>query len=74
VERLDGLFEQLLGKAAFWTRAANADDRGMDGSEWIIESLQKDNYRFVARWSPTGAFRDAGVYLIKMTGLKGEIY
>ncbi len=26
-------FEQLLRKAGFWTRPANADDRGMDGSE-----------------------------------------
>jgi hypothetical protein len=67
-------FEQLLGKAGFRTRPANADDRGMDGSEWVIESLQKDNYRFVARWSPEDAFRDAGTYLIKLSGLKGEIY
>jgi len=67
-------FEQLLRKAGFWMRAANADDRGFDGSEWVIESLQKDNYRFVARWSPRDAFRDAGVYLIKLSGLKGENY
>jgi hypothetical protein len=67
-------FEQLLRKSGFWTMAANADDRGFDGSEWVIESLQKDNYRFVARWSPRDAFRDAGVYLIKLSDLKGEIY
>jgi hypothetical protein len=67
-------FEQLLGKAGFWTRPVNADERGMDGSEWVIESLQKDNYRCVVRWSPEDAFRDAGTYLIKLSGLKGEIY
>lgn len=67
-------FEQLLWNAQFWSNAANEDDRGMDGSEWIIESLLKDRYRFVARWSPQSAFRDAGVYLIKLSGLKEEIY
>lgn len=70
-------FEQLLGKAAFWqcpaTRTA-LSDIGFDGSEWVIESLRKDKYRFVARWSPGGAFLDAGTYLIKLSGLKGEIY
>jgi hypothetical protein len=67
-------FEGLLVKAGFWTRAATDDDRGFDGSEWVIERLQKDKYRFVARWSPRGAFRDAGVYLIKLSGLRAEIY
>ena len=67
-------FEKLLGKAGFWTLAATGDDRGFDGSEWIIESLREDKYRFVARWSPRDAFRDAGVYLIKLSGVRAEIY
>lgn len=67
-------FEQLLQNARFWNIPANADERGMDGAEWIIEGLLKDKYRFVVRWSPENTFRDAGVYLINLSGLKEEIY
>lgn len=78
IKRLTALewtgFEELLGKAGFWTVAATGGERGFDGSEWAIESLQKGRYRFVARWSPKDAFRDAGVYLINLSGLKVEIY
>ena len=65
-------FEQLLAQAGFSTRPAIDSDRGNDGSEWIIESLQKNKYRCVVRWSPEDAFREAGVYLIKLSGFKGR--
>lgn len=70
-------FEQLLGKAGFWRLPATItglDDIGADGSEWIFESLQKDEYRFIVRWSPGGGFREAGSYLIRLSGFKVEIY
>ena len=68
-------FEQLLQQMQFWIMPANGDDdRGTDGSEWILEGLYGGKYHFVARWSPHGKFRNVGEYLIKLSGLKEEIY
>lgn len=69
-------FENTLQKANFWTTPSNKDDeRGNDGSEWIIEGLNKNKYWFVARWSPrNNDFQNAGILLIKLSGLKEEIY
>ena len=64
----------VAGEGRIRDTAGHVGELGTDGAEWVIESLQKDKYRFAARWSPGDAFRDAGVYLIKLSGLKGEIY
>ena len=68
-------FEQLLQKAQFWNMPAVRDnERGMDGSEWILEGLLGDKYHFAVRWTPKGQFRDAGIFLIELSGLKEDIY
>jgi len=68
-------FEELLQKANFWNMPANGnEERGTDGSEWIMEAHQKQRYWFVARWMPTNEFQQAGIYLIQLSGLKEKIY
>jgi hypothetical protein len=67
-------FEKLVEKAHFWQIPITATQDGMDGSEWIIEAHFANNYRFVDRWMPDGSFKEIGLYLIKLSGLKEEVY
>jgi hypothetical protein len=45
-------FIDLLNKADFWSLQAETNDRGDDGSEWILEGTKNGNYHFTTRWSP----------------------
>jgi hypothetical protein len=69
-------FEKLLSTCHFWKMNPSQpwNEKGFDGSTWIIEAHQKNNYWFVNRWSPRDDYRDCGEYLIKLSGLKEEIY
>ena len=54
------------------------DERGMDGSEWILEANQKGNYHFAERWiGGSEAYKDCCSYLLFISDLKvykKEIY
>jgi len=51
-----------------WLRAYRG---GYDGAQWIIEAVSSNRYNVFERWSPeSGAFRDACLELINMSGLK----
>jgi hypothetical protein len=83
---------QLLNKEQISTFLAKVDDvqfwkapnpvndqRGADGSQWIIEGLKNGRYHVVDRWSPTnGVTRQLGSLmafdLAKLTIPKDEIY
>jgi len=67
-------FEHLLTKCNFWSMQPYKEDRGYDGAEWDIEAHLQDKYWFVTRWSPRDNFAECGKYLIKLSGLKEEIY
>lgn len=53
------LLEQQPGECEF----------GLDGSEWIVESIDDDGYHFLKRWSPQdGAVHEFGSLLLELTG------
>jgi len=64
-------FSKLVDKANFWTMELGRSSIGNDGSEWILEGLNKSNYRVVTFWSPTkGNFYEACKYLIDLSDIK----
>ena len=70
----------LVSKSGFW-KAPNPvnDQKGTDGSQWIIEGVRGGKYHVVDRWSPTsGAARELGNFLAfdlaKLSIPKNEIY
>jgi hypothetical protein len=67
-------FENLISKSKFWDIPVTSEERGFDGAEWIIEARFQNKYRFVNRWSPRDTFKELGLFLIKLSGLKEEIY
>ena len=75
-------YEKLLEKinnSNFWNLPTEkTNDNGMDGSEWIIETLKDNNYHLVIRWTPRKddlkTFREIGEYLISISEIrKGEL-
>lgn len=70
------IFFKLLNNANFWITNPTDEDRGFDGSEWIIEGHTKDRYWFVERWSPNkkSLFRQCGEFLISLSGVNEKIY
>ena len=68
-------FEQLLAKANFWNLPTNIDDGSTDGAQWIIEGHLKNKYHFVNYHSPhKNEYAKAGLVLIKLSGLKEDVY
>ncbi len=42
---------------------------GLDGSEWIVEAIDREGYHFIKRWSPeNGAMHEFGSLLLELTG------
>jgi hypothetical protein len=64
----------------FWSSENPVDDqRGTDGSQWIIEAVKQRRYHIVDRWMPReGVARDLGMMLAfnlaRMTIPSKEIY
>lgn len=67
-------FEKLIGDAGFWSLKTYEPPFATDGSFWIIEANLKKQYKYVIRQSPAGKIRSIGEALIKLSGLKEEIY
>lgn len=65
-------FLEKMKKLDFWNVNTKEDkfDRGMDGSEWILEGCANKEYHVVIRWTPgKGKFRDCADYLVELSGL-----
>ena len=61
-----------LETADFWNLAGDpgADERGLDGADWVIEGRRAGLYHSVVRWEPKpGPFRAACEDFIKVAGL-----
>lgn len=44
-------------------------DSGLDGSQWIVEGINRDGYVFVNRWSPQeGSVHEFGDFALLLTG------
>ena len=65
----------LLSESALFAEAPSTCDVGVDGSQWIFESVDKGGYKMVDRWSPEeGAAHSVGRHLIGLTGWDVETY
>ena len=68
-------FEQLLAKANFWKLPTNIDDGSRDGASWVIEAHLENRYHIVDYHSPyKNEFAKAGLFIIKLSGLKEKVY
>ena len=65
-----------LKDMGFWLMPAKEETRGMDGAEWLLESVSGGLYHLVVRWSPQdGKFRDWAMSLMILGNVElGEIY
>jgi hypothetical protein len=67
-------FMRLLRQSGYWDLPSNDDSpRPNDGATWIIEGIRNGKRNQVNRHSPSYEFRQACVYLVKLSGLKTEI-
>ena len=61
--------QRALVDAGFSSLTATEDNSGFDGSEWIIEVLDNDQYHVISRWSPqTGVVHEIGLRFLKLAG------
>ena len=74
-------FQSLLDAAGYWRAAeTDRDEMGGDGAQWVLEAVRDGRYHIVERWSPDERysseenlnFRDACLYLLKLSGLAIE--
>jgi hypothetical protein len=48
-------------------------DLGLDGAQWVLETVTDGRYAFFERWSPDdGSVRDVGVAMLRLTGFPLE--
>jgi hypothetical protein len=68
-------FSSQIGAINFWSLPSQDNNRGKDGSEWILEGQETGKYHFVTRWSPRANvtsnkdYRSCCYYLIQLSGL-----
>ncbi len=73
-------FLSKVTEVGFWNAPNPVNDqRGTDGSQWIIEGVKGSHYHVVDRWSPTnGVARQLGLLLAfdlaKIAMPKNDIY
>ena len=67
-------FTDLLAKADFWNLPTIEKECCFpDGATWLMEGVRGQRYHVIDRQSPaSGNYREACVYLLKLSGLKIE--
>jgi len=65
-------FQQFIKASNFWNRKDYGRPiMGIDGSEWIMEGVNPEEYKVITEWSPRiGNFRDACLFLLSLTDLE----
>ena len=59
----------ILSRTKVLEQRATDCDSGLDGSQWIVEGVNRDGYRFINRWSPAeGPVREFGDFAPGLTG------
>jgi|ERR1041385_5885866 hypothetical protein len=67
-------FMRLLRQAGYWDLPSHEDSLPTeDGAAWIIEGVRNGRHHLVNRRAPSSEFREACIYLVKLSGLKTEI-
>ena len=64
----------MLEEAKFWTLETDVQSGATDGASWIIEAHFPDRYRLLSRQRTEESVRKIGEFLIKLCGLKVELY
>jgi len=65
------ILRRLVANARLTTLSAKECSFGMDGSEWLVEIADRNEYHFLNRWTPEqDGVRDFGVAALKLTGWK----
>lgn len=65
------MFKSKLDSLDYWNMNLGRMSIGTDGSEWILEGVNKEKYNVVTIWSPSkGNFYDACNYLLSLTDLE----
>jgi hypothetical protein len=76
------LLLQRLENAGIW-ESTDKQQRGTDGSEWLLEAQEAGRYAFHRVWTPSGStfpvFRKACGYMLELAGIlpestEGELY
>ncbi len=71
-------FLKRLDQSRFWDMPTEAQQRGLDGAEWILEGTHDGKYHIVVRWCPNlyehssqdEAFAQAARFLLELAGQK----
>ena len=67
-------FMRLLRQSGYWDLPSQDDSfPPEDGAAWVIEGFRNGKHHVVNRRSPSPVFREACVYLVKLSGLKTGI-
>jgi hypothetical protein len=67
-------FASLLDRSCYWQLPAVSGGMGNDGAQWIPEGAPEGRYHVVDRWTlRSGEFREAGLYLLKLSDLGIEL-
>ncbi len=65
------MFKSKLDSLDYWNMSLGRMSNGTDGSEWILEGVNKEKYNVVTIWSPSkGSFYDACNFLLSLTDLE----
>jgi hypothetical protein len=72
-------FLEQVERSNFWKLPPVLEDRGVDGSQWIIEGIRHGGYHVVDRWSPKDdEIHALGLYiardLARINLARSEIY
>lgn len=63
-------FVSLLDRSCYWQLAAENDEMGNDGAQWILEGIRDGRYHVVDRWTPrSGDYREACLDLLQLSNL-----
>ena len=67
-------FMRLLRQSGYWDLPTQDELLPPeDGAAWVIEGVRNGKLHLVNRRTPSSEFREASVYLVKLSGLKTEI-
>ena len=62
-------FDAILSSTKVLEQRATECDSGLDGSQWIVEGIDRDGYHYVNRWSPKeGPVRELGDFALLLSG------
>ncbi len=61
-----------INDAMFWHLNSNSIESGLDGSSWLVEGINRrmNQFHTVYTWSPSGSFKEIGIYLASLCGQK----